>query len=190
MFIINGPSVGTHFTAKWIGNTILQLAPKQPMAALKQYRLMLTRWGARTLDGRVLKSYGGMFASFTTDADPAPTVVSTSPRNGSTGVSRSGPFLIRFDRPMDSSSLLTNLALVISDVETGSRISLNGTTLESEFSIAWSEDNTLLSLVPRRTLKANASYLVRITSADLKSRSGRVVQGISQLWAQFTTGDL
>lgn len=185
---ITGPAVSSFFTVEWAGDTVLRLRPKTALAPQKRYKVMLTRWGARTVDGRTLRSYGGIYASFTTDADPAPAVISTSPRNGDTGVSRAGPFQVKFSRPMDRSSLTSGLKLEITDDATGSKATITGAALESEFRVSWSETDTLLKLVPVRTLKAHSSYLVCISSANLRSASGLAVEGISQLWVRFTTG--
>ncbi|OQA06743.1 MAG: hypothetical protein BWY66_01706 [bacterium ADurb.Bin374] len=186
---ITGSAVPSFFTVEWSGDTILRFRPKTALAAKKTYKVMLSKWGARTADGRVLRSYGGVFATFTTAADPAPVVISTSPRNGDNGISRIGPFLVKFSRPMDRSSLTAGLKLDITDETAGASVSISGAALESEFRITWSEDDTLLSLVPVRTLRARSPYLVRITSADLRSKSGLAVAGLSQLWVRFTTGN-
>lgn len=186
---LTGSAVTSAFTVEWSGDTTLRFRPKTALAAQKKYKVMLSKWGARTADGRVLRSYAGIYATFTTAADPAPVVISTSPRNGDTGISRIGPFLVKFSRPMDCSSLASGLKLDITDETAGVAISISGAALESEFRITWSEDDTLLSLVPVRTLKARSPYLVRITSADLRSKSGLAVAGLSQLWVRFTTGN-
>lgn len=184
---ITGSAVTSFFTVEWIGDTVLRLKPISALAPQKRYKVMMSRWGARTSDGRVLRNYGGVYATFTTAGDPVPVVISTSPRNGDTGVSRAGPFLVKFSRPMDRSSLTSGLKIEITDESTGSKAVITGASLESEFRITWSEDDTLLSLVPVRTLKAGSSYLVCITSANLRSASGLEVEGISQLWVRFTT---
>lgn len=186
---ITGSAVPSYFTTEWIGDTVLRFRPKTALAAQKRYKVMLSKWGARTADGRILRSYGGVFATFTTAADPAPVIISTSPRNGDTGISRIGPFLVKFSRPMDRSSLASGLKLDITDETAKASVSINGAALESEFRITWSEDDTLLSLVPVRTLRARSPYLVRITSANLRSKSGLAVAGLTQLWVRFTTGN-
>ncbi len=186
---ITGSAVPSYFTTEWAGDTILRFRPKTALAAQKRYKVMLSKWGARTADGRVLRSYGGVFATFTTAADPAPVVISTSPRNGDTGISRIGPFLVKFSRPMDRSSLTSGLKLDITDETAKASVSIGGAALESEFRVTWSEDDTLLSLVPVRTLRARSPYLVRITNADMRSKSGLAVAGLSQLWVRFTTGN-
>ncbi|MBP7633346.1 Ig-like domain-containing protein [Candidatus Ozemobacteraceae bacterium] len=186
---ITGSAVPSYFTTEWSGDTILRFRPKSALAAQKRYKVMLSKWGARTADGRVLRSYGGVFATFTTAADPAPVIISTSPRNGDNGISRIGPFLVKFSRPMDRSSLTSGLKLDITDETAKASVSISGAALESEFRITWSEDDTLLSLVPVRTLRARSPYLVRITSADLRSKSGLAVAGLTQLWVRFTTGN-
>ncbi|HOY66739.1 MAG TPA: Ig-like domain-containing protein [Candidatus Ozemobacteraceae bacterium] len=185
---VPGSLVKSFFEIEWIGATVLRLKPRQALSPSKKYSLMLSQWGARAADGRLLRNYTGLFASFTTAADPSPHVVSTSPKNGDTGVSRAGPFRVKFDRPMNPASLLTGLRLDVTDMQNGIRVTLDGTALGEEFDIAWSDDDTILSLVPNRTLASNRSYLIRLTTSGLRSRSGLALAGEAQLWCQFTTG--
>jgi hypothetical protein len=95
---------------------------------------------------------------------------------------------VKFDRPMAPASLLTGLQIDVTDVQTGIRVTLDGTALSEEFEISWSNDDTVLSLVPHRTLAPNRSYLIRLSSSGLRSRSGLAMDGASQLWCQFKTG--
>ncbi|HEY9070348.1 MAG TPA: Ig-like domain-containing protein [Candidatus Ozemobacteraceae bacterium] len=185
---IPGSQVKTLFDIEWVGSSILRLKPRQALSPQKKYSLMLSQWGARAADGRLLRNYTGLFAAFTTAADPSPHVVATSPKNGDTGVSRAGPFQVKFDRPMAPASLQTGLRLDVTDVQTGICVTLDGTALSEEFEISWSNDDTVLSLVPHRTLAPNRSYLIRLSSSGLRSRSGLAMDGASQLWCQFTTG--
>jgi len=188
--VLRGPDILRRFSLDWAGPAHLRLYPKNPLGALKRYSVLVTRWNARAADGRLLKNYGGMFGVFTTDVDPSPGISATSPRNGDTGVGRSGPFVIRFDRAMDPRSLTAGLTMEITNLGTGSLVRVDGTSFAKEFSAVWSEGNTLLSLVPRRTLKAGTSYLVRLLATGLTSESGKRVEGFDHIWGQFTTGEL
>ncbi|MBF0407530.1 MAG: Ig-like domain-containing protein [Candidatus Riflebacteria bacterium] len=188
--VLNGALMKEKFTLKWLSPSVLNLIPKDTLNPLRRYSLLINRWNARTLDGRLLKSYSGMFGTFTTDSDDYPSISSVSPKNGQSAISRSGPFEIRFDRSMNPATLKTSLEIEISDMEKGSKIKINGNNLESEFSVLWRENNTLLSLVPRRTLSANRSYMIRLINCGLKSSTGKQLEGYTQLWSQFTTGEL
>ncbi|MBF0500571.1 MAG: Ig-like domain-containing protein [Candidatus Riflebacteria bacterium] len=188
--VVTGADIDRRFLLQWDGPTLLHMAPKFPLQPLKRYSMLVSRWNARAADGRLLKNYSGMFGVFTTDVDSAPVISATQPRNGDTGIGRSGPFVVKFDRPMDTTTLATNLLIEISDMVTGSKLSVDGSSLATEFSVLWTEDDTLLSLVPRRTLKSSHSYLVRLTRSGLKSRTGKAANGLNNLWGQFTTGEL
>lgn len=190
MAVISGQGVKNAFNIEWDGYLILKLYPKEPLKALKKYSLIVNRWNARALDGRLLKNYSGMFGYFTTDSDNSPMISSTSPQNGSTGVPRSGPFIITFDRPMNRETLFDNLSIEITDMVTNAGISISETGLSSEFDIVWTENDTVLSLVPRKTLKAQHPYLVKLLRSGLKSKSGKSIESLSNLWGQFTTGDI
>lgn len=188
--ILDGVSLKSRFQTVWDTPSLLRLVPKATLSPLKRYSLLITQWNARAADGRMIRNYSGMFGTFTTDVDLAPTVTATNPRTGDTGISRSGPFLVRFDRPMDRTSLASDLWLEVTDLVSGSKISVDGLSFETEFSAIWTEDDTLLSLVPRRTLQPNRSYQIKVIRNGLRSRTGRAVVGLNQIWGQFTTGEL
>lgn len=188
--VLSGNDISKWFDVAWDGDTIIRLTPKIPLKPLRRYSFTLTRWNAHTRDGRVLRSYAGMFGSFTTDDDGDPKIVSTSPRNGEIGFSRSGPFSLRFDRPMDPSSLKQDLSIEITNIKSGNTISIDSSSLESMFSVEWKENDTMLVLVPRKMLLARTTYLVKLIRSGLRSKSGRGIQTFSNLWGQFSTGDL
>ncbi|MBI3039260.1 Ig-like domain-containing protein [bacterium] len=188
--VVTGPSIKNRFRLEWDGNMVLRLIPTSPLKSLKRYSLLMDRIIARTVDGRVLKNYGGMFGTFTTDVDLFPVISATNPRNGDSGVPRSGPFVIRFDQPMEKESLEKKLLLEISDLETGSKVSIDESALSSQFSVIWSESDTTLSLVPKKMLKANHSYLVKLLKTGLRSKNQKPIGGLENLWGQFSTGEL
>ena len=188
--ILDGAGIKSRFQIAWESPSVVRLYPRSPLSPLKRYSVLITRWNARAADGRMLRNYSGMFGTFTTDVDPAPSVTATNPRTGDTGVPRAGPFLVRFDRPMDPSTLASDLLLEVVDLVSGSKVSIDGPGFVDEFSAIWTENDTLLSLVPRRVLQPNRAYQIKIIRSNLRSRTGRAVQGLNQIWGQFTTGDL
>lgn len=188
--VLSGTDISNRFTVQWDGDTIVRLTPKTPLRPLRRYSFSITRWNARARDGRLLRSYAGMFGTFTTDEDGDPRVVSTSPRNGDNGVARSGPFTLRFDRPMDRATLKQDLRLEVNDIQKGTSVTIDGPSLETWFSVQWSANDTEVSLVPRRPLRAQTPYLVKLIRSGLRSKSGRPIQFFSNLWGQFSTGDL
>lgn len=190
MIAINGSMIERHFRAVWKSATVLQLYPRQPLDASTRYSMMISRWNARAVDGRVLKTYEGLYGEFTTDADPTPKITATSPKNGDTDVGRTGPFAVRFDRSMQPDSLYDDLEIEITSLDSGSRMLLNGTSLRSNFSVNWKEGNTLLELVPYQMLRAKGSYLIRLNKCNLVSESGKKVSDFSNLWGQFKTGSI
>lgn len=190
LIALNGNLIEQHFRVNWKSDTVIQLFPKQPLAASTRYSMLISRWNARAADGRMLKTYEGLYGEFTTDADPSPTIVTTSPRNGDTEVGRNGPFTIRFDRSMQPDSLYDDLEIEITSLDSGARMVLDGISLRSNFSVSWKESNTLLELVPYRMLRADGSYLIRLNSCNLVSESGKKVVGFANLWGQFKTGNL
>lgn len=190
MTAINGSLIERHFRIVWKSATVLQLYPRQPLDASARYSMMISRWNARAVDGRMLKTYEGLYGEFTTDADPTPKIIATSPKNGDTDVGRNGPFSVRFDRSMQPDSLYDDLEIEITSLDSGARMVLSGTSLRSNFSVTWKENNTLLELVPYQMLRADGSYLIRLNKCNLVSESGKKVSGFSHLWGQFKTGSI
>lgn len=187
---LDGQGIKNNFRVEWAGNNVLRLYPLRPLKPLTKYSLIISRWTARAADGRIVKNYNGMYGEFYTDADPAPSIISTTPVNGDVSVGRSGPFVANFDRPMDTDTLLQDLSIEITNLKSGSKVLLDGYSIKSYFSITWKNQNTTLELVPYRMLQPNNSYLIKVLSCNLKSETGKAVSGISNLWGQFETGDL
>ncbi|MBU1107537.1 MAG: Ig-like domain-containing protein [Candidatus Riflebacteria bacterium] len=190
LIALSGTQIEQHFRPVWKSGTVLQLFPKQALSASTRYSMLISRWNARATDGRMLKTYEGLYGEFITDADPSPTIVSTSPKNGDTDIGRSGPFAIRFDRSMKPNSLYDNLKIEITNLDSGAKMVLDGTSLRSNFAVKWKESNTLLELVPYRMLRAGGAYLIRLKECNLVSESGKKVFGFENLWGQFKTGGL
>ncbi|GAB4274457.1 MAG: hypothetical protein Kow0029_14820 [Candidatus Rifleibacteriota bacterium] len=187
---VAGNDIAKKFRVEWKGSSILRLYPKKPLRGLTRYSILISRWVARAVDGRMLKSYDGMYGEFTTDSDDAPKILSTYPVNGQKDVGRSGPFTINFDRSMLPESLFENLEIEITSLDSNSKLLVDGSNLKSHFSVTWKNANTVLELVPYRMLGAERSYLVRLNSCDLRSESGKKADGFANLWGQFTTGKL
>lgn len=190
MTALTGTEIARDFRVEWKGNTVVQLFPKTPLDASARYSILVSSWIARAADGRMLKSYNGLYYEFTTDLDPSPSIVSLTPRNGQTDVGRNGPFSIRFDRSMLPETLYDNLEIEITSLDNGATLKVTGATIKSYFSITWKESNTLVELVPYMMLRANSSYLIRFNSSGLVSESGKKTVGFEKLWGQFTTGNL
>lgn len=190
MTAISGNEIARMFRVEWEGDTVLKLYPNTNLRPVTRYSLLISNWEARASDGRMLKSYGGLYGEFVTDVDPTPAIVSTSPKNGDVNVGRNGPFTIRFDRSMKPESLYSGLELEITSLDSGSRLFLDGQSLKSHFAVTWKENNRVLELVPYRMLRANASYLIRLNKCGLVSESGKTTSGMERLWGQFKTASL
>lgn len=187
---MTGSEIKNHFRVEWSGNTAVRLYPRQPLQGLTRYSLLISRLTARAVDGRMLKNYNGMYGEFVTEADAVPRILSTSPVNGATDVGRTGPFVVRFDRSMMPESLYDNLEIEITNLQSNSRIVVDGASLKSHFSVVWKEANTVLELVPYRMLAVDNPYLIRLNRCGLVSVSGKSAEGFQNLWGQFKTGKL
>lgn len=190
MMAITGPDIAKRFRVEWVGATILRLYPKQPLQGLSRYSLVISRLNARATDGRMLKTYNGLYGEFITDEDAAPKILQTSPTNGETEIGRTGPFIIRFDRSMLPESLYVDLEIEITNLKSNSKVVVDGNSLKSHFSVTWKEANTVLELVPYRMLAADNPYLIKLNSCSLESVSGKKADGFENMWGQFVTGKL
>jgi hypothetical protein len=188
--VVKGYDMRNYFSIKWLSPTTLQLSPKEPFKPLKRYALHVTRWNARTADGRYLKNYSSMFGGFTTDSDASPKMLATNPKNGDTEIPRSGPFEITFDQAMDINSLVPNIYLEITNMNTSAKVVIDSTSFAANFSVNWTNNDTKMALVPKTILKAKTPYQVRLVRTGLQSRTGKPVENLANLWGQFTTGDL
>jgi hypothetical protein len=187
---LSGAEIKNRFRIEWVGDTVLKLYPLTNLASLARYSYLINSWDARAADGRILKSYSGMYGEFFTDEDPEPAVLSTNPKNGDAGIGRNGPFAITFNRSMLPSSLYNDLEIEITSLDSGSRLVVDGQSLRSHFSVTWKDNNRVLELVPYRMLRANASYLIRLKRCGLVSDSGKAVANFANLWGQFKTAGL
>ncbi len=187
---LTGPDILRRFRVEWEGDTVLKLYPTSKLRADTRYSLLISRWEAHAADSRLLKSYAGMYGEFTTDVDPTPSILSTSPTNGATGVGRSGPFTITFDRSMKPESIYSGLEIEITSLESGTRLVVDGSGIKSHFAVTWKNGNRQLELVPYRMLRANSSYLIRLNKCGLVSETGKGINDFARLWGQFQTGSL
>ena len=187
---MTGEKIKEFFDIKWEDNTLVYLYPKAGYKANTRYSLLLNNWTARTIDGRYLKNYVGMYYEFETDEDPAPKVLAFEPVNGAKNVSRNGPFTIYFDRSITPESLYENTAIEVVDIDSDLSMTLNGSSIKSFFSVVWRDNNTVLQLVPYRTLSPRNTYQIRIKKCSFKSASGKAISGLENFWTEFTTGGM
>ncbi len=178
------------FDIKWKGNSSVSLFPKTGYSANSRYSILINNWTARSIDGRYLKPYVGTYYEFSTDADPQPQILSFEPANGTTGVSRSGPFCIYFDRAIDPESLYQDTSLEVINVTSGMNVTLTGSMIRSYFSVVWKDDNTTLQLIPSISLNPFSVYQIRLKKCSFKSASGQAISGLENFWTQFTTGGM
>ena len=187
---LDGALIKQKFRIEWEGMTTVKLYPKQVLDAQTRYSIMISKWNARAADGRILKTYNGMFGEFVTDIDPTPGIISMSPNNGDVDVGRTGPFIVRFNREIQADSLFDDLEIEISSLESGATMTIDGQNLRSYFSITWKDGNSVLELVPYKMLAPHHKYLIKLKSSAIKSVSGKLISDIDNLWGQFTTGGL
>ena len=187
---VSGEDIKKFFDITWSGNTVAYLTPKYSYEPDTRYSLLINNWNARALDGRNLRNYIGTYFEFETDSDPAPEIVTFSPANGTTGVSRSGPFSITFNRSIDPDSLFEGTELEVCVVGSGISAQLSGSSIRTFFSIVWRDDNKVVEFVPKRTLSPWTSYQIRLKKCSFRSATGKAVSGLENFWTQFSTGGM
>jgi hypothetical protein len=100
-------------------------------------------------------------------------IVSTTPTNGATGISRTGTITIKFSENIKSSTYFNNIT--IKNLTTGQTITITKTII-----------NNTLSLKPSSTLAANTQYQVTIPASGTKDYAGNNIQATYTF--KFKTG--
>ena len=187
---MTGKEIKEFFNIDWKGSSVVSLTPKHGYDACSRYCILINNWTARSIDGRWLKSYTGTYYEFSTDEDPEPKITAYEPLNGTTKVSRKGPFTIYFDRPIKPDSLYEETSFEFADMTDETSVTISGSMISSFFSVVWKDNNTTLQFVPNNTLSPFHIYQIRIKKCSFKSESGKAVSGLENFWTQFTTGGL
>jgi O-glycosyl hydrolase len=148
---------------------IATLAPLNPLTYNTQYTATITT-GAQSSAGTALAA--NYTWSFTTVAAPAPTVTSTTPANGATGVSAAAPNITAtFSQAMNSSTL------------TSSTFTLTGGGATVAGAVTYA--NLVATFTPSATLAYNTLYTATITTGA-QSAAGAALAA-NYTWT-FTTG--
>lgn len=182
---ITGDVLEEYFDIEWPHNTVLRLNPKFKLTPDTRYSFSITDWNGQSLDDRPM--HANMSGFFRTANDAAPEVVSTSPFNQATGVGRSGPFSIRFSRPMNTESFFKDTAIEIESVESGAKILIANEEINNFFSVSWRDNDTMFDMVPRRRLEPFTTYIVRLKNCSLVSKTNLAVKDLNNLQVQFET---
>lgn len=187
---MSGNEIKDFFNIEWKSGSIVYLYPKKGYEANSRYSILINNWNAKSIEGRFLKSYIGTYYEFETDEDPSPRIVSYTPVNGETGVNRSGPFTISFDRSIAPDSIYENTEFQMIAMDSGLTYNITGSSIRSFFSLVWKNNDTQLQLVPNRTLEPWATYQIRIKKCSFRSASGKAISGLENSWIQFNTGGI
>ena len=130
--------------------------------------------GAKDLAGNALAQ--AVSWTFTTRDDVPPTVTSTSPANGATGVSPTAVMTMTFSETMDAATInASNIAL---------RATASGTVLTS--TVTYNTSTRVATLTPSSPLTQSVNYTVSI-GAGVKDAQGNAIVPTS---FSFTAGDL
>lgn len=128
--------------------------PAVPFERGKKYDVVMTT-GIKDLDGIPLSSIVTWF--FITEGDPVtagPTITSTVPVDGATGVSPNAPIMVAFSKPMNPATINAN-TFVVSSVSSGA---VAGT-------IDYQEETRTAIFVLSKSLNPSTDYTVTITTA-------------------------
>jgi methionine-rich copper-binding protein CopC len=130
--------------------------------------------GAKDLAGNALAT--AFSWTFITRDDTPPTVTSTGPANGATGVSPSAPITITFSEAMDANTITTaNITM---------RTTIGGTAVNG--TIAYSAATRTATFTPSATLAQTTGYTVTV-STGVKDAAGNAMA--ANFVFAFTTGD-
>ncbi|HZR47007.1 MAG TPA: Ig-like domain-containing protein, partial [Candidatus Manganitrophaceae bacterium] len=152
-FIVNGPQ-GTVAGSVTYQDPTATFKPAAPFENGNRYDVILTT-GIKDLDGIPLPS--NVTWSFVTEGDPAPagpTITSTTPADGATGVAPNAPIMAIFSKAMNAATINAN-TFVVSAVSSGAVAG----------SIDYQEETLTAIFVPSKFLNPSADYTVTVTTA-------------------------
>ena len=147
------------------GDKTFTVTPRSTLAYQSNYKLKVTT-GVADLAGNALAETYSQISGFTTASTPditAPTLVSTSPVDGATGVGCSGAVTVTFSEPMAPASLTTNST----DSQCSGNLQLskdNFLTCVQMTSATVSASFLTVTLTPAASLGAFQNYKVRVTT--------------------------
>lgn len=151
---------------------VVQFTPAAPWQydALMQVFLDST---ALDTDGIALTSYQGSFRTVSDSSASAPTIVSTSPTTGTTGVPTNAVLDLQFDQPLDPASVTGSSILCAPS---------GGGWIQGAVSLLYG--GKVLHFIPRYALAASTSVTCQI-STSLRSTNGVAFAGTA---LTFSTG--
>ncbi|MDQ3929895.1 MAG: Ig-like domain-containing protein, partial [Chloroflexota bacterium] len=135
----------------WLGTAAVGFHPESGFLPSTAYTVAV-KAGWPDAAGVILSQ--GATTSFTT---VRPAILSVSPSNGSERVELDAPIVVRFNMPMDHSSVESNISLPVP-----------GTA-------EWSQDSTVVTFTARSLLEFNRSYTVQVTGS-LKPAQGNAAE--------------
>ncbi len=139
-------------TFSWSGGgTLMTFLPVSPLAYDTAYSVAVS---TAALDAAGNPLAAAIASGFTTGSEPdrqAPTVVTTSPGDGTGGVSVDTRIVIGFSEPMDTTATEAAVRL----------------TPEVAFTKAWSDGNKVLTLTPNDPLAFETAYEVLVTTGAM-----------------------
>lgn len=154
------------------GDKTFTLTPRSSLGYLGTYKLKVTT-GVLDQSGNALAETYSQITGFTTAAAPdttAPSVVSTSPVDGATGVGCAGAVTVTFSEPMAPASLTTNS----SDNRCSGNLQLsrdNFVTCVKMTSATVSSSFLTVTLTPAASLEAFQIYKIKVTTGVTDSSS-------------------
>lgn len=169
---------GTSITISNSDQTATVNLNSTPLAETTTYQLVLNEVNLKSASGGALGSNTAYVAtSFTTGDVTAPTLSSTIPLNGATGVAVESPISLTFSEAMDTSTLTTT-TVKLQRVSDSSDVSLN--------SPSFSNGNKTVTFQPTANLTAGESYNLVINPNAIKDVAGNAMgAALSQTVSNF-----
>ncbi len=150
---------------EWLNTSLYRFIPTdlQPSA---EYSVRIPAGLTSAADGVLASDFAWSFATI------QPAITSFTPSDNSVHVEPDGPIVVTFNQPMDRLSVGAGLAL---REDGGDAVAVL---------LAWSEDDTVVTLTPVQPLALNTDYEV-VASAGLRGAGGGVTR--SERVVRFTT---
>ena len=138
----------------------------------RAYTIVVTRAALDAAFNALDSTYEAVFLVASADDTTAPTVVSSVPSDGATGVALAAPIQVRFSEPMEPTASI--LSMTVTPTPPGGSFEFNAPA------------NTVLSFVPTLALVDQTTYTVSVTTSAVDLAGNNLAAAFS---FSFTTTD-
>ena len=154
--------------APTVGNTVFTVTPASALTGGATFKIRITT-GVTDLAGNALAALYTTATGFTTGDTTPPTVVSTDPTDGATGISRTSATQVTFSEPMNTGTITAKTTAggpCTGTIQVSSSAAFGaGTCVQFAALPVASNSNRTFTIVPFGSMAPNQTYYIRVTTA-------------------------